>query len=166
VQKSKSTAAAIPVNLGDMSDQWQHQIRLELEDLAARLARRDIGNPVLKPLRDVLDKHRATLVCQLDAFVGYVAEMERSGSRTDPIYAWTRATLENPKKVEKYKKSFTVEVGGKSVYDRELADLIEGDLQSLLGRGIVVRIARHDTNPANNPQPPARFRTDPGTAKA
>ncbi len=149
-----------------MSDHWQYQIRVELEDLPARLARRDSGNPVLKPLREVLDKHRATLACQLDAFAGYVAEMERSDATADPLYAWTRATLENPKKVEKYQKVFTVEVGGNSVYDREAADLIEAGLRPLLGKGLVVRIARHDTNPANNPQPPARYRTPRASAKA
>jgi hypothetical protein len=152
--------------LDNLTDHWQYQIRLELDELAARLARRDIRNPVLKPLRDVLDRHGAALVCQYDAFAGYVAEMERKGSTADPLYAWTRATLENPAKVEKHLKAFTVEVEGKSVYDREAADSIEADLRSLVGNGIVIRLARHDTNPANNPQPPTRFGADRGAAKS
>jgi hypothetical protein len=32
-------------------------------------------------------------------------------------------------------------------------------LKPLVGGALVTRLAKHDTNPANNPQPPARFRT-------
>jgi hypothetical protein len=28
----------------------------------------------------------------------------------------------------------------------------------LVGAGLVTRLAKHDTNPANNPQPPKRYR--------
>ena len=81
-----------------MTERWQYQIRIDLDELASRLARRDPINPVLKPLIDVLDSHQATPVCQLDAFEAFVAEIERSGSTDDPLYNWTKATLNNPKR--------------------------------------------------------------------
>ena len=39
-----------------------------------------------------------------------------------------------------------------------LADLIRSALSKLVGGGLITRLAKHDTNPANNPQPPARYR--------
>ncbi len=41
---------------------------------------------------------------------------------------------------------------------KEKADPLEADLKPLVGAGLVTRLAKHDTNPANNPQPPARYR--------
>jgi hypothetical protein len=142
-----------------MTGGWQHQIRLVLEEMPAALARRDPRNPALRPLIDALDRSGATLLCQLDAFAGFVAEVEQSGAKSDPLYSWTNATLENPRKVEKYLRAFTVYVGGNAVYDRAVADRLEADLKPLIGQGIVERLARHDTNPANNPQPPRRFQS-------
>jgi hypothetical protein len=142
-----------------MAEDWQHQIRLVLEEMPAALARRDPGNPALRPLTDALGRSGATLLCQLDAFAGFVAEVEQTGAKSDPLYSWTKATLQNPKKVERYLRSFTVYVGGNSVYDKAVADRLESDLKPLIGGGIVERLARHDTNPANNPQPPQRFQS-------
>ena len=72
---------------------------------------------------------------------------------------WTKATIENPVKKAKYLKSFTLYVGGEQVYAKERADALERELRSLVGGGVVDRLHRHDTNPANNPQPPARQRS-------
>jgi hypothetical protein len=141
-----------------MTDQWQYQIRIDLADAAADMARRDPGNPAMKPLADVLSRHRASLKCQFDAFADYVAEAERRGTEHYPLYAWTKATVENPDKKTKYLKSFTLYVDGNEVYARDAADALEADLKPLVGGALVTRLARHDTNPANNPQPPARFR--------
>ena len=138
-----------------MSDQWQYQLRIDLADERADIARRDPGDPALGPLADILARHGATMACQYDAFAGYVAEAERQGVDRYPLYEWTKATIENPAKKAKYLKSFTLHIGGREVYAKEQADALESDLRPLVGT-LIARLARHDTNPANNPQPPAR----------
>lgn len=140
-----------------MSDDWQYQLRIDLDDARAALARRDASDPALAPLGEILARHNATLKCQYDAFAGYVAEAEAQGRENYPLYEWTRATIENPAKKAKYLKSFTLYVDGDEVYARDKADALERDLQPLVG-GLVRRLAKHDTNPANNPQPPERYR--------
>jgi hypothetical protein len=141
-----------------MNEQWQYQIRIYLADQFAEMARSDPGNAVLKPLMDILAKHGAALKCQYDAFADYCAEAEKHGSENYPLYKWTKATIENPEKKEKYLKSFTLYVAGQEVYAKKLADSLERDLQPLLGGGMITRLSKHDTNPANNPQPPAHLR--------
>jgi hypothetical protein len=140
-----------------MSDQWQYQVRIDLADDLAEIARRDPDNPALAPLPDILARHRATLKCQFDAFADYVAEAEGHGVEKYPLYKWTKATIENPAKKAKYLKSFTFYVEDNEVYAKDKADALESDLQPLVG-GLVTRLSKHDTNPANNPQPPARYR--------
>ena len=141
-----------------MSEPWQYQVRIDLADEPAEVARRDPADPALAPLPDILRKHDATLKCQFDAFAGYVAEAERQGLENYPLYKWTKATIENPAKKAKYQKSFTLYVDGNEVYAKDKADALETDLQPLVGRGLITRLAKHDTNPASNPQPPARYR--------
>lgn len=141
-----------------MSEQWQYQVRIDLADELAEVARRDPGNPALAPLPEILRKHNATLKCQFDAFAGYVAEAEQHGVDKYPLYKWTKATIENPAKKAKYVKSFTLYVDSNEVYAKDKADALESDLQPLVGGKLVTRLAKHDTNPANNPQPPARYR--------
>jgi hypothetical protein len=80
---------------------WQYQVRIDLADEAAELARREPDDPALAPLADILRKHQAVLKCQYDAFAGYVAEAEREGVERYPLYAWTKATIENPAKKAK-----------------------------------------------------------------
>ena len=55
-------------------------------------------------------------------------------------------------------KSFTLYVDGREVYAREIADALEADLKPLAASGLIARISKYDTNPANNPQPPERSR--------
>lgn len=141
-----------------MTGRWEYQIRLTLDDAVAPAARRDPDDLRLAPLAAVLRKHDAQLQCQFDAFAGYVAEAEMRGVEGYPLYAWTKATIEDPAKQAKYARIFTLHVGGAEVYPRDTADALEADLRPLEGRGIVTRLSRYDTNPANNPQPPKRFR--------
>ena len=142
-----------------MAERWQFQIRLRIADEFAAVARRDRTAPELAPLFGLLARHDAALVCQHDAFARYVAEAERQGTANYPLYAWTRATIEDPAKKAKYLRSFTVHVGGAEVYSREAADGLETDLEPLVGGPLVVAMSRHDTNPASNPQVPKRYRT-------
>ncbi len=141
-----------------MSDQWQHQLRLYLADELADIARRDAGDPALDSLTQVLEQHNATMKCQFDAFADYVAEAEAHGTDRYPLYAWTKATIEDPAKKAKHIKAFAIHVEGRELYTKEEADALEADLQPLVDGRLITRLSRHDSNPANNPQPPERFR--------
>ena len=141
-----------------MGDRWQYQIRIDLADELAEAARHDADDPALGPLADILRKHHAALKCQFDAFAGYVAEAEAHGTEGYPLYAWTRATIEDPAKKAKYIRSFTLYVDGDEVYAKEKADALESDLAPLVDGESVIRMSKHDTNPENSPQPPERYR--------
>ena len=138
-----------------MTSDWQYQVRFDVKDAAtAESVRRGQPEPALAPLSDILAKHRALAKCQFDAFAEYVAEAEARGLEHYPLYAWTKATIENPAKKEKYLKSFTLYLDGQEVYAKETADALEADLQPLVASGLITRLSKYDTNPANNPQPP------------
>ncbi len=83
--------------------------------------------------------------CQFDAFADYVAEAEKRGTEKYPLYEWTKATIEDPAKKEKYLKSFTLYVDGNEVYAKEKADALESELQPLVGGTLVTRMSKHDT---------------------
>jgi len=142
-----------------MTEQWQYQVRIDLPDELAKIARSDPGDPALGPLPAILARHDAAMTCQFDAFAGYVAEAERNGVQGYPLYQWTKDTIEDPAKKAKYLTSFSLYVDGAAVYAKERADALEADLRPLLESNMITRLAKHDTNPANNPQPPARYRT-------
>jgi hypothetical protein len=72
-----------------MNEQWQYQLRVYLPENLADVARSDRSNPVLRPLTEVLGKHDAALVNQLNAFESYVAEAEKEGPENFPLYKWT-----------------------------------------------------------------------------
>lgn len=141
-----------------MSDQWEYQVRINLADAFAEVARSDPGSLAIKPLTDILTKHHATLKNQFDAFAEYVAEAEKHGPEHFPLYKWTKATIEDPAKKEKHIKSFTLHVNGNEVYAKEFADALEADLQPLVGGALITRLSKHDTNPASNPQIPEHLR--------
>jgi hypothetical protein len=141
-----------------MSEQWHYQIRIYLDDALAEVARQDPNNPTIKQLAEVLIRHRATMKCQFDAFADYVAEAEKRGPEKYPLYEWTKATIEHPEKKAKYLKSFTLYIDGDEVYAKATAEALERDLQFLVDSKLITRLSKHDANPANNPQPPARYR--------
>ena len=55
-------------------------------------------------------------------------------------------------------RSFTVYADDREVYAKEVADALEADLQPLATSGLITRISKYDTDPANNPQSPQRHR--------
>ena len=142
-----------------VNGEWQYQLRVDLAEDAAAAARAGADHPGLGALRQVLAAHDARLVCQYDAFAGYCAEAEARGVEHYPLYAWTKAVIDDPAKKAKYLKSFSIHVGGAEVYARESADALEAALTPLVGAGVVTRLAMHDTNPANNPQTPEEYRS-------
>jgi hypothetical protein len=141
-----------------MSGEWQYQLRIDMSAEAAEAARREPVDPALRPLAEILAKHQAKLKSQYDAFADYVAEAERQGVEKYPLYQWTKDTIEQPAKRQKYQKSFTLYVDGAEVYSRERADALEAELRPLVGGPLITRLTKHDTNPATNPQMPARYR--------
>jgi hypothetical protein len=141
-----------------MSDQWQYQLRIYLADDLAEVARHDSAAPALGPLRHVLEKHSTIMKSQLDAFIDDVAEAEAHGIEGYPLYAWTKATIEDPVKRAKHLRSFALHIKGEAVYPKQEADALEADLQLVVDGTSLLRISRHDTNPANNPQVPERYR--------
>lgn len=142
-----------------MSEAWQYQIRIYLDGQFAQTARHDPASEALEPLASVLAKHNADMKSQFDAFSDYVTEAEERGTEHYPLYRWTKATIEDPVKKAKYLQSFTIYVGGAEVYDKAAADALEADLRPLVGGPLIKQLSVHDTNPANNPQMPAQYRT-------
>lgn len=141
------------------------QIRITVSDERAGALRDDPVAQSCAPLHDVLSPHRAALICQYDAFAGYVKEAEQMGTDAYPLYEWTRQIIENPEKKAKYLRSFTVYVDGEQVYAKDTADSLEAALNSLVAQhpeAGIERVFRYDTNPANNPQPPQSSRPDGG----
>lgn len=136
---------------------WQYQVRFDLNDTAlADTMRKNLSNPEVAPLLDILAAHHAAPKCQFDAFAEYVAAAEEHGNDSYPLYEWTKVTIENPAKRERYLRSFTLYVDGREVYPKEIADAIEADLQPFATSRLIARISKYDTNPANKPQPTQR----------
>ena len=142
-----------------MTSQWQYQVRFDVNDSAtAESIRRNLRDPALAPLFDILTDHRAAPKCQFDAFAEYVAAAEEHGIESYLLYQWTKSTIEDSTKRDKYLKSFTLYVDDREVYAKEIAEVLEADLQPLATSGLITRISKYDTNPANNPQSPQRPR--------
>ena len=119
-----------------MTSQWQYQVRFDVRDTAAAESiRRNFRDPTLAPLFDILTAHRAAPKCQFDAFAEYVAAAEEDGVENYLLYRWTKATIEDSSKKEKYLKSFTLYVDDREVYAKEIADALEADLQPLARTG-------------------------------
>lgn len=140
-----------------MKNQWKYQIRIVLNEERAKVARQNPYDASLNPLGKILTKHNASLKCQYDAFSEYCAMVEKSGDTDQALYRWTKDTLADPKKVEKFVQSFTFYLDDNEVYEKHRADLLEGDLTSLVKNGPIESIQKHDTNPSKNPQPPSKY---------
>ena len=136
---------------------WDYQMRIVLSSESAEKARISMKDPSIAELFAVLQKHHAKLKCQFDAFAEYVAEAERVGADKYPLYKWTKATIEEPSKKEKYLKSFTVYIEDNHVYSKQKAELLELDLQLIKSRQYILGISKYDTNPVNNPQIPKQY---------
>jgi hypothetical protein len=137
-----------------MSDDLKFQLRLTLRDELARVARHHPEDPSIAPLTEILNRHDAVLKCQFDAFAGYVSEAEANGVANYPLYDWTRKTIEDPAKEQKYSRSFSLYVGGREIYEKDEADALEAELKPLVGGPIVAEMFKYDSDPAHSPQPP------------
>ncbi|MFC7476763.1 hypothetical protein ACFQS7_20515 [Dankookia sp. GCM10030260] len=129
-----------------MPEDWHHQLRLYLPEALAEA-------PVPPALAAILAAHDATMVSQLAAFEAYLA----TAAPDDPLYRWTAATLADPARRRKHAQAFALRIGGQEVYAGPVADALEAALRPLVG-GVIARLSRHDTNPANNLPIPAEYR--------
>ena len=108
-------------------------------------------------LISLLEIHNASLICQYDAFVNFVNECENKDNTDNPLYRWTKETIEDEIKKTKYKNIYSIIVNNQQVYKEETADSIKHKIE----RGnlnTVISIDKFDTQPKNNPQPPKKFR--------
>jgi hypothetical protein len=158
------------------AEEWQFQLRINLSEEFAQKARKDLNDPALKPLKDILDKHGMTLKNQFDAFVGYCEEVEevarsenlfkksmsffglRKGPLDETLYKWTKDTISKPGKEKAYANRFTLYKGDAQIYPKDLADAVETELKTLKDTGMVVKVDKFNSNPAQNPQAPNKFR--------
>jgi len=141
-----------------MPEQWEYQLRFKLSPQVAESARRGANDGAFKPVAEVLGRYNATAISQFDAFANYVAEAERNGADQYPLYRWTKATIEDPEKKAKHSTAFAVYIKGEEVYGEAEANALERELRPLLDAGVLLALTKHDTNAANNPQPPAHLR--------
>lgn len=109
-----------------------------------------------KNLTSLLDIHNASLICQYDAFVNFVKECESKDDTDNPLYRWTKETIEDEIKKTKYKNIYSVVVDKQQVYNEEIADSIKQKIDKK-NLKTVISLDKFDTQPKNNPQPPKRF---------
>ena len=143
-----------------MENEWKYQVRFTASDALAALLREQAVSLAHARLAALLSEHQATIQCQYDAFAGYVAEAQSHGTEHYALYDWTLATIENPDKKRKYLRAFTVYVNGAEIYDKAIADALDAGLSALTEDGAISDVKCFDSNPAHNPQPPARSTTE------
>ena len=107
-------------------------------------------------LISLLEIHNASLICQYDAFVNFVKECESKDDTDNPLYRWTKDTIEDEIKKTKYKNIYSVVVDKQQVYNEEIADSIKQKIDKK-NLKTVISIDKFDTQPKNNPQPPKKF---------
>tara|TARA_B110000467_G_scaffold149251_1_gene155745 strand:+ start:1318 stop:1746 length:429 start_codon:yes stop_codon:yes gene_type:complete len=140
-----------------MNNEWLYQVRVYFSLNFVNLYNSNKSSDLKTKLLQILQKNNADLLSQYDGFMGYVLEAEKNGIDNYPLYQWTKDSLENSGKTEKYRTSYTIYVNNEEVYSKEEADNLEKDLKLIIDKVSILRISKHDTNPANNPQPPSKY---------
>ena len=140
-----------------MNNDWLYQVRVYFSLNFVDLFNSNKSSDLKTKLLQILQKNNADLLSQYDGFMGYVLEAEKNGIDNYPLYQWTKDSLENSGKTEKYRTSYTIYVNNEEVYSKEEADNLEKDLKLIIDKVSILRISKHDTNPAKNPQPPSKY---------
>ena len=131
-----------------------YQVRLDVtEDIAQEVRNK---NKLNKKIDEILLKVDAELICQFDAFNSFVIECEKENNTNNPLYKWTKDTIENNIKKKKYLKSFTVYVNNAQLYEKKTADYLESEIKKLNEKKIL-KINKYNSDPKNNPQPPKKY---------
>ncbi len=108
-------------------------------------------------LNSMLEIHDASVICQYDAFVNFVKECESKDETDNPLYRWTKETVEDEIKKNKYKNIYSIIVNNQQVYKEEIADSIKQKIEEK-NLKTIISMDKFDTQPKNNPQPPKKFR--------
>ena len=133
-----------------------YQVRLDLEESLAADIRKKKVIEILPALDSVLKENSAILVCQFDAFNNFLKECEDDGNTNNPLYRWTKDTVQNENKKKKYLKSFTVYIEQSQLYEKVKADKIESEIK-LLNIKKILKINKYNSDPKSNPQPPKKY---------
>ena len=133
-----------------------YQVRLDVIEEIASEVRKKNYKKLNEKIIFVLDEVKADLVCQYDAFKNFVLECEKENDVNNALYKWTKDTIENKVKKQKYLKSFTVYVDGEQLYQKKIADFLEYEIKKLNEKKII-KINKYNSDPKNNPQPPKKY---------
>lgn len=95
-------------------------------------------------------------MCQYDAFVSFVKDCENNEETDNPLYRWTKDTINDEKKKKKYKNIYSVYFNKQQVYKEDIADDMIEAIENLKLKTII-EINKLDTQPKNNPQPPKKY---------
>ncbi len=141
-----------------MIEKLLYQIRIKVSEKYSKTIRNKKYLKNKGDFLDILNKYGAVPICQFDAFSNYVEEAEEKGVDKYPLYKWTKATIENVNKKEKYLQSFTIYVDGEQIYSKKIANNLETDLKQIIDEENILEIFKYDTNPNNSPQIPKKYR--------
>ena len=139
-----------------MNKRLLYQLRVDLEQNAARELINTKNINSCKSLEKIIKEENGELVCQFMAFSKFVEECEQDNLTDTPLYKWTKDTIENKKKKEKYMKSFTIYIKNQQLYHKEVADRIENKILNL-GCRCILKVNKYNSDPKNNPQPPKKY---------
>ena len=96
-----------------------YQVRIDVIEEIASEVRKKNYKKLNEKIIFILDEVKADLVCQYDAFKNFVLECEKENEVNNALYKWTKDTIENKVKKQKYLKSFTVYVEGEQLYEKK-----------------------------------------------
>ena len=133
-----------------------YQVRFDVIKEIASEVRKKNYKKLNEKLSFILEEVKADLVCQYDAFKNFVLECEKENDVNNALYKWTKDTIENKVKKQKYLKSFTVYVDGEQLYQKKIADFLEYEIKKLNEKKII-KINKYNSDPKNNPQPPKKY---------
>jgi hypothetical protein len=132
---------------------WLYQVRMRVTESLSDELRGTLGSCLAKKIVNTTNNHGARLVCVYDGFKIYCLEAEENGIDEYHLYEWTKTTIENPEKKQKYLKAFSFYKGNDQIYEKEFAVSLEAKMRSLAATGEIEEVTLIDTNPANNPHP-------------
>ena len=135
---------------------WRYQVRIRTSERLSQTLRNEDSFSLADKLRAISHPHGMTIVNTFDAFKDYCDEAEENGIEKYSLYHWTKSTIEDPEKKAKHLKGFAFYKGeADQIYEKELAEALVASLEEIGLSDDLLEITLIDSNPANNPQPPA-----------
>jgi hypothetical protein len=135
---------------------WLYQVRMRVTQNLSDELRGTPETDLAKEIVNTARNHGARLVCVYDGFKNYCLEAEENGIDEYHLYEWTKTTIENPEKKQKHLKAFSFYKGNDQIYEKEFALSLDAKMRLLATTGEIEEVTLIDSNPANNPQPPAK----------